>query len=73
MMTKSTEFPRDTIWAKVISLLKIRFLGRDCIGSNKLGHPAYHRCLAPQRNAYNCISVDMHGAVQTSEYVIIMV
>ena len=34
MMTKSTEFPRDTIWAKVITLLKIRFLGRDCISSS---------------------------------------
>ena len=33
-MTKSTEFPRDTIWAKVITLLKIRFLGRDCISSS---------------------------------------
>ena len=34
MMTKSTEFPRDTIWAKVITLLKIRFLDRDCISSS---------------------------------------
>ena len=25
-MTKSTEFPRDNIWAKVITVLKIRFL-----------------------------------------------